>query len=119
MSPLQAWRTLADTFRATDLLVRWGKLPADFKPEDAIFLYREGPLSTHERNILGFLLHVWNKYDFPFESVSVPEGPLSEVEGWDPRHQQAFIGWDFVTAPPCTGKNTHLRRVPGRPMRYF
>jgi hypothetical protein len=104
MPPIQTWRILADTFRATDLLVRRGKLPADYKPEDAIFLYNEVPLSTHERNILGFLLHVWNKYDFPFE--------LSEVEGWDPRHpppvgtRQAFIGW-------VTGKTL------GRPLRYF
>ena len=106
MPPTQSWQLLANTFHAIDLLVRCGKLPADYGPEDAIFLYREVPLSTHERNILGFLLHVWNKYDFPFESVSVPEGPLSEVEGWDPRHQQAFIGW-------VTGKTL------GRPLRYF
>jgi hypothetical protein len=31
---------------------------------------------------------------------------LSEVEGWDPRHQQAFIGW-------VSGKTLD------RPMRYF
>lgn len=106
MSPLQSWQLLANTFHAIDLLIGYGKLPANYdrrkslwdKPEDAIFLYTEVPLSTHERNILGFLLHVWNKYDFPFE--------LSEVEGWDPRHQQAFIGW-------VTGKTL------GRPMRYF
>ena len=98
MTPLQSWQLLANTFHAIDLLIRYGKLPADYKPEDAIRLCREVPLSTHERNILGFLLHVWNKYDFPFE--------LSEVEGWDPRHQQAFIGW-------VTGKTL------GRPMRYF
>ena len=98
MSPLQSWQLLANTFHAIDLLVRCGKLPADYGPEDAVFLYKEVPLSTHERNIVGFLLHVWNKYDFPFE--------LSEVEGWDPRHQQAFIGW-------ATGKTL------GRPLRYF
>ena len=98
MSPLQAWQLLANTFHAIDLLIRYGKLPADYKPEDAIFLYREGPLSTNERTILGFLLHVWNKYELPFE--------LSDAEGWDPSHQQAFIGW-------VTGKTL------GRPLRYF
>ena len=115
MSPLQSWQLLANTFHAIDLLIGYGKLPANYapkevplgyKPEDAIFLYQEVPLSTHERNVLGFLLHVWNKYDFPFASASVPEGPLSEVEGWDLRHQQAFIGW-------VTGKTL------GQPLRYF
>jgi hypothetical protein len=98
MPPIQAWRTLADTFRATDLLVRRDKLPTNYKPEDAIFLYREVPLSTHERSILGFLLHVWNQYDFPFE--------LSDIVGWDQAHQQAFTGW-------VTGKTL------GQPLRYF
>tara|TARA_Y100000815_G_scaffold270151_1_gene294314 strand:- start:547 stop:843 length:297 start_codon:yes stop_codon:yes gene_type:complete len=98
MSPTQTWQQLAGTFHAIDLLTRYGKLPAEYKPEDAIYLYKEVPLSTHERNVIGFLLHVWNHYDFPFE--------LSEVAGWDPRHQQAFIGW-------VTGKTL------GRPMRYF
>ena len=98
MSPLQSWRQLADTFRVTALLINWGRLPTDYKPEDAIFLYNEGPLSTNERTILGFLLHVWNRYDFPFD--------LAETTGWDPSHQQAFIGW-------VTGKTL------GRPLRYF
>lgn len=98
MPPIQSWKLLAKTFRSTDLLVHWGKLPVDFQPEDAIFLYREGPLSINERTVLGFLLHVWNHYDFPFE--------LSETAGWDPSHQQAFAGW-------VSGKTL------GRPLRYF
>ena len=98
MTPLQAWRRLAGTFHAIELMVRAEKLPQDYKPDDAIFLYREVPVSTHEGAALKFLLHVWNHYDFPFE--------LSEVAGWDPRHEQAFINW-------VNGQTL------GRPCRYF
>ena len=45
MSPLQSWQLLANTFHAIDLLISYGKLPAEYKPEDAIRLYREVPLS--------------------------------------------------------------------------
>ena len=68
----------------TELLVRRERLPVDFQPTDAISLYEEA-ISTHERSILSFLLHVWNRYDFPFE--------LSEIAMWSPEHQKAFCGW--------------------------
>ena len=97
MSPPQAWRLLARSFHITELFVRRQRLPENYGPEDAVALFKE-PLSTHERSLLSFLLHVWNRYDFPFE--------LSEVAGWDSRHQRAFTNW-------ANG------RTLGRPCRYF
>ena len=41
--------------------------------------------NTHERSILSFLLHVWNRYDYSFD--------LSEVAMWNPEHQRAFCDW--------------------------
>jgi len=105
MPPIQAWQLLAKTFQLTELLVRRDRLPENFQPEHAIALYEE-PISTHERSILSFLLHVWNRYDFTFESASVPEGPLSEVAMWGPEHQRAFSNW-------VNG------RTLGEPCRYF
>jgi len=97
MSPPQAWRILAKSFAVTDLFIRRRRLPEDFSPEHAIALHEE-PISTHERSVLSFLLHVWNRYDFPFD--------LSEVAGWTEQHQRAFSNW-------ASG------RTLGRPCRYF
>ena len=97
MSPAQAWRILAKSFNITSRFVQFQRLPEDFSPEDAIALHEE-PISTHERSVLSFLLHVWNRYDFPFE--------LSEVAGWTEQHQRAFSNW-------ASG------RTLGRPCRYF
>lgn len=97
MPPFQAWRTLANTFALIELLILRDRLPEDFQPADAITVYEEA-LSTHERSILSFLLHVWNRYDYPFE--------LSEVAVWGPDHQRAFINW-------VSG------RTLGKPCRYF
>ena len=55
-------------------------------------------ISTAERSVCAFLLHVWNKYDNAFE--------LPELQGWDQRHQEAFAAW-------VDG------RTLGRPLRYF
>ncbi len=97
MPPAQAWRLFAKTFHVTNLLVQRDRLPKNFLPEHAIELFEEA-ISTHERSILSFLLHVWNRYDFPFE--------LSEVVLWGPQHQQAFRDW-------VNGKTL------GTPCRYF
>lgn len=97
MSQSQAWQNLAKTFALTELLIRRDRLPKDFQPADAIALYEEA-ISTHERSILSFLLHVWNRYDFPFE--------LSDVAMWDPNHLQAFSKW-------VNGETL------GKPCRYF
>ena len=97
MPPAQAWRILAKSFHVTELFLRSRRLPDDFKPTDAIDLYEEA-VSTHERSILSFLLHVWNRYDYSFD--------LSEVAGWTEQHQRAFSNW-------ASG------RTLGRPCRYF
>jgi hypothetical protein len=97
MSPPQAWQLLAKSFRITTILVRRDRLPEDYQPQDAIELCKES-LSTYEHSVLSFLVHVWNRYDFPFE--------LSEIAGWDEEHQRAFYNW-------ANG------RTLGRPCRYF
>lgn len=97
MPPKQAWRILANTFQLTQLLIRRRRLPEDFQPVDAIALYEEA-ISTHERSILSFLLHVWNHYDYSFD--------LSEVAMWNEQHQRAFSNW-------ASG------RTLGRPCKYF
>ena len=97
MPPTQAWQLLAKTFQLTELLVRRDRLPENFQPEHAIALYEE-PISTHERSILSFLLHVWNRYDYSFD--------LSEVAMWNPEHQRAFCDW-------ASGKTL------GKRCRYF
>ena len=97
MPSAQAWQNLANTFALIKLLIRRDRLPENFQPEHAIALYEE-PISTHERSILSFLLHVWNRYDFTFE--------LSEVAMWGPEHQRAFSNW-------VNG------RTLGEPCRYF
>ena len=97
MSPTQAWRILAKSFHVTNLLVHRDRLPEDYQPFDAIELFKE-PLSTHEHSVLSFLIHVWDRHDFPFE--------LSTVSAWDEKHQRAFSNW-------ASG------RTLGRPCRYF
>ena len=98
MSPAQAWRTLADTFHSLPQLVDYNKLPVDYGPEEAIQIYKNTPLSRAERSLLGFLLHVWNHYDFPFD--------LSDIQLWDGRHRAVFLNW-------VNGKTL------GEPCRYF
>ena len=78
------WQKFAKTFDLTERMVRGYRLPADFYPEHALALFEE-PLSTYERSVLSFLLHVWNRYDFPFE--------LSEVAGWSEQNLHAFGKW--------------------------
>ena len=69
--------TRTRTFSHIEHLARFDRLPPDFLCEE--------PISTHERSILSFLLHVWNHYDYPFD--------LSEVAGWSDQHQIAFSNW--------------------------
>ena len=85
MPPAEAWRVLADTFHSLSRLVRANKLPVDYGPEEAIHIYKTAPLSSTERSLLGFLLHVWNHYDFEFD--------LSEIQFWDGENRKAFMEW--------------------------
>lgn len=55
-------------------------------------------LSTSERSVFGFLLHIWNQYDFSFK--------LSDTLIWDNGHRKAFVAW-------ANG------RTLGEPFRYF
>lgn len=98
MPPAEAWRTLANTFHSLPRLVDANKLPVDYGPDEAIDLYRNVPLSSTERSLLSFLLHVWNHYDFTFD--------LSETLIWDMKHKKAFLNW-------VNGKTL------GQPCRYF
>lgn len=93
-----SWRALAGRFHYIAASVRFGKLPADFVPEDLERLASKGPASLSERAVLRFLLHVWSHREFPFE--------LSQTAGWDAEHRRAFIDW-------VTG------RILGEPCRYF
>lgn len=78
------WQKFARTFDLTERMVCGDRLPADFYPEHAVALFQE-PLSTYERSVLSFLLHVWNRYDFPFD--------LSEVAGWSDDNLHSFGRW--------------------------
>ena len=78
------WQQFAKTFQITEHFIRADRLPKDFYPEHAVALFEE-PLSTQERSTLSFLLHVWNRYEYPFE--------LSEVAGWSEEHQRALGAW--------------------------
>lgn len=101
MSPtttIERWRALAERFHYIAASVRYGKLPADFEPEDLEYLANRGPVSLSEQAVLGFLLHIWSRVEFPFE--------LSQTADWDGEHRRAFIDW-------VTG------RTLGEPCRYF
>lgn len=98
MNQIPDWQRLAQSFPCTARLISSGKLPENYQPSDFIELHSEGPLSTAERSVVQFLLHVWNRYEFSFE--------LPEMMGWDLGHQEAFVEW-------ANG------RTLGRPLRYF
>lgn len=93
MNRIPEWRQLADRF---PLIVR--KLPEDFKPIDLDEMRKMIPLSPAEHDMAQFLLHVWNRYDYPFQ--------LDQVLGWDNPHLQVFLDW-------FSGK------LFGVPVRYF
>lgn len=97
MSDEAAWRVLATSFPVMDRMVAWKRLPAQFTAETVLKLCETG-ISTSERSICRFVLHVWNEYDNAFT--------LSDVRTWDEAHQAAFIAW-------ADG------RTLGRPLRYF
>ena len=97
MNDLTQWRALANSFPCLARMAGWKRIPSDYTPDTLIELCR-GAISTSERSICEFLLHVWNKYDNAFE--------LPELQGWDQRHQEAFAAW-------VDG------RTLGRPLRYF
>ena len=98
MTQTQAWRTLANSFHHLPRIIQGGKLPANYTPQDMIEAYRSEPLSTSERSLFSFLLHVWNRYEFQFD--------LAEICFWDDGHRNAFLSW-------VNGKTL------GTPCRYF
>lgn len=91
----ELWRSLAGHFHYIAASVRFGKLPADFEPEDLERLAGKGPASLSERAVLHFLLHVWSRGEFPFE--------LSQTVGWDAEHRRAFADWvnGATLGEPC------------------
>lgn len=93
MNRIPEWRRLAARFPH---ITR--KLPQDFEPVDLIQMSQAIPLSPTERDMAQFLLHVWNRYDHPFQ--------LDQVLGWDNNHLQVFLDW-------FSGK------LFGEPVRYF
>lgn len=95
LSDAVAWKTLALSFPCIAGMVRGERIPADFTAQTLLDLRG---LSTAERSVCAFLLHVWNKYDNAFE--------LPELQGWDERNQEAFAAW-------VDG------RTLGRALRYF
>ena len=97
MNPLPHWRAFADRFRCVTNMVHRASLPKDYEPKDLIDLCNT-PISQNERRVFQFLLHVWNRHEFPFE--------LSEIIGWDEQHHQEFINW-------VTGQTLN------QPCRYF
>ena len=98
MNDISRWRCLADSFPCLSRMMAGKRIPANYTPETLIDLARHGALSTSERSVLSFLLHVWNKYDFTFE--------LPDTQIWDADHQKAFIAWSNG-------------RTLGKPLRYF
>lgn len=95
LSDAVAWKALALSFPCIAGMARGERIPADFTAQTLIDLCG---ISTAERSVCAFLLHVWNKYDNAFE--------LPELQDWDERHQEAFAAW--------VGGQTL-----GRPLRYF
>ena len=95
LSDAAAWKALALSFPCIAGLVVGERIPADFTAETLLDLCG---ISTAERSVCAFLLHVWNKYDNAFE--------LPELQDWDERHLVAFAAW-------VDG------RTLGRPLRYF
>ena len=98
MNQLHSWRLLADSFPCVTRMMAGKRIPTDYTPETLIEFRQHSPLSTSERSVFSFLLHVWNKYDFSFE--------LPDTQLWDPKHQKAFIAW-------ASGRKL------GKPLRYF
>jgi hypothetical protein len=98
MTELHRWRLLADSFPCLTRMMAGKRIPTDYTPDTLIDLYSYGALSTSERSVMGFLLHVWNRYDFSFE--------LPDTQTWDEAHQKAFIAW-------ANGGKL------GKPLRYF
>jgi hypothetical protein len=98
MNELHRWRLLADSFPCVTRMMAGKRIPADFTPDTLIDLHQHAALSTSERSVFSFLLHVWNQYDHCFT--------LSDTLIWDTGHRQAFVCW-------ANG------RTLGEPLRYF
>lgn len=98
MNDICRWRTLADSFPCLARMVTGKRIPANYTPETLIDLCANAALSTSERSVFSFLLHIWNQYDWGFT--------LSDTLVWDPDSREAFVSW-------ANG------RTLGEPLRYF
>ena len=98
MDAMSRWRLLADSFPCLARMVTGKRIPANYKPETLIDLCNNAALSTSERSVFSFLLHIWNQYDWSFT--------LSDTLIWDIGHRKAFVSW-------ANG------RTLGEPLRYF
>jgi hypothetical protein len=98
MNDVCRWRLLADSFPCLARMVAVERIPANYTPKTLIDLSRHDALSTSERSVFSFLLHVWNQYEFSFT--------LSDTLIWDTGNRKAFIFW-------ANG------RTLGEPLRYF
>jgi hypothetical protein len=98
MNDFCRWRLLADSFPCLARMVAMERIPDDYTPKTLIDLIQHAALSTSERSVFSFLLHVWNQYDHSFT--------LSDTVIWDTGHQKAFVAW-------ANG------RTLGKPLRYF
>jgi hypothetical protein len=97
MDDYSRWRLLADSFPCLTRMVAGRRIPADYTPDTLIDLL-DAALSTSERSVFSFLLHIWNQYDHSFT--------LSDTLIWDIGHRKAFVSW-------ANG------RTLGEPLRYF
>ena len=93
MNDLGRWRILADSFPCLTRMVVGKRIPTNYTPETLIDLCTNGALSTSERSVFTFLLHIWNQYDWSFT--------LSDTLIWDTDHRKAN------------------GRTLGKPLRYF
>jgi hypothetical protein len=98
MNDICRWRILANSFPCLTRMVAGERIPVDYTPKTLIDLCEHCALSTSERSVFSFLLHIWNQYDFNFT--------LSDTLIWDNGHRRAFVAW-------ANG------RTLGEPFRYF
>ena len=98
MQDVHRWRLLADSFPCLPRMVAGKRIPTDYTPATLIDLCSNAALSTSERSVFSFLLHIWNQYDHSFT--------LSDTLIWDTGNRTAFVCW-------ANG------RTLGEPLRYF
>lgn len=113
MDDYARWRLLADSFPCLTRMVVGKRIPADYTPKTLKAKpYRPGidllyaALSTSERSVFNFLLHIWNQYDHSFTLSDTLKAQRYRFSIWDSGHHKAFVCW-------ANG------RTLGEPLRYF